>query len=82
MQLKDTLNKCGAQALLGREKSICYLHKEQLFCDYYDFLQNSPQAMCEFQGCFMEEYSWAEPGMYELQEKKWLKQKSTFPASH
>ena len=74
MQLVDTLKKHGVQNLFGRAKSICYVKKDLFSCDYYDFLQNDANAICEFQGIFMEEYSWAEAGMYELQEKKQLKQ--------
>ena len=72
MQLTDTLKKNGVQALLGRQKSLCYLNKALFSCDYYDFLQGDANAVCAFQGSFMEEYSWAEAGLYELLEKKRL----------
>ncbi len=69
-QLVDTLKKHEAEMIFGRGKGICYIHRDLLSCDYYDFLNDDRDAVCSFQGEFMSEYSWAEGGVYALLERK------------
>ena len=40
--------------------------------DYQAFMGGDEDAICQFQGEFMQQYSWAEPMVYTLQEKKEL----------
>jgi len=40
--------------------------------DYQAFLDGDQDAVCRFQGEFMHPYSWAEPMVYTLLEKKAL----------
>ena len=40
--------------------------------DYQDFMNGDRDAICQYQGVFMQQYSWAEPMVYTLQEKKEL----------
>ena len=35
-------------------------------------MSGDEDAICQFQGEFMQQYSWAEPMVYTLQEKKEL----------
>ncbi|MEG2098254.1 MAG: response regulator [Pseudoflavonifractor sp.] len=71
-QLVDTLKQYNAQEIFGREKGICYINRHKVSCDYFDFLSDDDEAICEFQDEFMEEYTWAEAGLYALHEKKAL----------
>lgn len=69
-QLVDTLKTYKAEMAFGREKGLCYIRRDLLSCDYYDFLNDDADAICNFQGEFMSEYSWAEGAMYALEERK------------
>ena len=40
--------------------------------DLQDFMDGDEDAICQYQGVFMQQYSWAEPMVYTLQEKKEL----------
>lgn len=72
-QLVDVLKKYHAEDAFGRGKGLCYVSRDMVSCDYYDFLEDNPEAFCDFQNEFMSDYSWAESGIYSLMEKKRLK---------
>ncbi|MEG1152937.1 MAG: response regulator [Ruthenibacterium sp.] len=68
--LADTLKKHGCGDILVRGRGFCYIKKDAVDSDYYDFLNNNAQAICEFQGEFMSDYSWGDAAVYSLGEKK------------
>lgn len=69
-ELTDTLRDCAAEELILRARGILQLQLELLDSDYQCFLDGDEDAICHFQGDFLRQYSWAEPMIYTLQEKK------------
>lgn len=69
-ELTDTLKAYSAEALFLRERGSIRIRMELVDSDYQQFLNGSMEACCKFQGAFMQQYSWAESAVYELQERK------------
>lgn len=53
-----------------RSKGTCGISLKEVNCDYYEFLKGNTAAICAFQGDIITDYSWAEPVIFELHEKK------------
>ncbi|MEG1426866.1 MAG: response regulator [Oscillospiraceae bacterium] len=68
--LTDTLKQYDCGNILIRGRGFCYIDKNSVASDYYDFLNNDKNALCEFQGEFMSDYSWGSSAIYTLSEKK------------
>ncbi len=71
-ELTDTLRDYGADELILRARGSLQLRMELTDSDYRRFMEGDEDAICQFQGDFMRQYSWAEPMIYTLQEKKQL----------
>lgn len=71
-ELTDTLRDYAAEELILRARGSLQLRLELVDSDYQRFLDGDPDAVCQFQGSFLRQYSWAEPMVYTLQEKKQL----------
>ncbi len=71
-ELTDTLRDCAAEDLILRARGSLQLRLELVDSDYQRFLEGDEDAICHFQGDFLRQYSWAEPMIYTLQEKKQL----------
>lgn len=71
-ELTDTLRDCAAEELILRARGSLQLRLELVDSDYQRFLGGDEDAICHFQGDFLRQYSWAEPMIYTLQEKKQL----------
>ena len=71
-ELTDTLRDCAAEELILRARGSLQLRLELVDSDYQRFLDGDEDAICHFQGDFLRQYSWAEPMIYTLQEKKQL----------
>ena len=69
-ELADTLRDYAAEELLIRSRGSLQVRMELVDSDYQDFIDGDEDAICQFQGVFMQQYSWAEPMVYTLQEKK------------
>lgn len=69
-ELTDTLKTCGAEQLFIRERGSIRVQIDLADSDYQDFLNGSMEACLQFQGAFMQQYSWAESAVYGLQERK------------
>lgn len=69
-ELADTLKEYGAEELLVRTRGSIQIKIELADSDYADFMNGSVDAICKFQGDFMNQYSWAETRVYRLEEKK------------
>ncbi|MEG1175900.1 MAG: response regulator [Ruthenibacterium sp.] len=68
--LTDTLKQHNCGGLLIRGRGFCYIEKDAVDSDYYDFLNHDSNAICEFQNEFMSDYNWGIPILYALSEKK------------
>lgn len=71
-ELTDTLRDYAAEELILRARGSLQLRMELTDSDYRRFMEGDEDAICQFQGDFMRQYSWAEPMIYTLQEKKQL----------
>ena len=71
-ELTDTLRDCAAEELILRARGSLQLRLELVDSDYQRVLEGDEDAICHFQGDFLRQYSWAEPMIYTLQEKKQL----------
>ncbi|MBO5460203.1 MAG: response regulator [Ruminococcus sp.] len=69
-ELTDTLKEYGAEELLIRNRGSIQVNMEMADSDYADFMNGDIDAICKFQGDFMQQYSWAETMIYRLEEKK------------
>jgi len=71
-ELTDTLKDYAAEELLVRARGDLRIRMEQADSDYESFFMGDEDAICSFQGEFMQQYSWAEPMICSLAEKKSL----------
>ena len=69
-ELADTLRDCGVEEMFLRSRGSLQVRMDMADSDYQRFMGGDQDAICQFQGVFMEQYSWAEPMVYTLQEKK------------
>ena len=69
-ELTDTLKDYGAEKIFIRERGSVRLDLELCDSDYQALLRGDRDAACQFQGSFMEQYSWAEAGVYALEQRK------------
>jgi two-component SAPR family response regulator len=67
MDLKNTLKKVGAEAVLCHETPCYRVDVNLLKCDYFSYLETGKPA---FYGEYMTQYSWAEETSARLQFKK------------
>ena len=58
--------------LWGRDTPIFYRQDilELVDSDFQEFVNGSSEACYKFQGTYMQQYSWAESAVYELEERK------------
>lgn len=69
-ELADTLRDCSVEEMFLRSRGSLQVRMDMAASDYQAFMSGDVDAICKFQGVFMEQYSWAEPMVYTLQEKK------------
>lgn len=71
-ELADTLRDYRIDEMLLRSRGSLRVRTDMADSDYQDFMNGDDDAVCQFQGVFMQQYSWAEPMVYTLQQKKEL----------
>lgn len=83
-ELTDTLRDYGAAEVFQRERGFVRVRMEAADSDYQDFMNGDQDACCLFQGMYMQQYSWAESGIYALQERKelMLSQRAEMPGQN
>ena len=69
-ELADTLRDYAAEELMIRARGSLRIRFELTDSDYRRFMDGDEDAICQYQGVFMQQYSWAEPMVYTLLEKK------------
>ena len=62
----------GAEEMFLRSRGSLRVRMDLADSDYQDFMNGDEDAICQYQGVFMQQYSWAESMVYTLQEKKEL----------
>ena len=58
--LKNTLKSIGMEQVLIREHREIAIRRDLVDCDYYRLLEGDMEALNEYRGQYMAEYSWAE----------------------
>lgn len=58
--LRDTLSKYGVENILVSGWNSLAVDKSQISCDYYDFLNGERNALNNYLGEYMTNYSWSE----------------------
>lgn len=58
--LRDTFAAAGCENILMRQKGKIGIVRERVDCDYYDWLDEKPQAVNLYRGEYMAQYGWAE----------------------
>ena len=71
-ELADTLRDYGAEEMFLRSRGSLRVRMDLADSDFQAFMSGDEDAFCQFQGVFMQQYSWAEPMVCTLQEKKEL----------
>lgn len=57
--LKITLEEHGISDILIKKRDYYAIDKTKINCDYYEYLKGNPEAINEFIGEFMNQYSWS-----------------------
>ncbi|MDD5900909.1 MAG: response regulator [Lachnospiraceae bacterium] len=68
--LKKTLKQAGIESLLICNRNQNSINPEMIDCDYYRFLDGDISAIKEFNEEYMVDYSWGEPTVALLTQKK------------
>ncbi|MBP5607808.1 MAG: response regulator [Lachnospiraceae bacterium] len=68
--LRKSLADAGFEDILIREYNSLAVKTDKLDCDFYNFMERDPDAVREFLGEYMRQYSWAEERIAELMEIK------------
>lgn len=68
--LKKALKQAGIEDLLVCNRNQNAINPTMLDCDYYRFLDGDVSAIQEFNDVYMVDYSWAEPTVATLMNKK------------
>ena len=63
--LKKTLSDLGIEDVIIKQYNSIGIDTTKVSCDYYDFLDGKPEAVEQYNGQFMKQYTWAE---YELSQ--------------
>ncbi len=58
--LEQSLKKIGCDDILAHGRNSYAVYPDRINCDYYKALKSDPQALSEFMGEYMSQYSWAE----------------------
>ena len=69
VDIKHTLSEQQIQNFFIADYNNFRINPEALQCDYYDFLHGSKEAAREFNGEFMNQYSWAEEAAGFIERK-------------
>ena len=67
--IKKSLSELEIQNFFVKEYNNFRINPEIIKCDYYDFLAGDRQAVKDFTGEFMSQYSWAEDVSAFLERK-------------
>lgn len=65
--LLDTLKQVGASGMLLNQNGKVAANKTMFYCDLYEILSGSKEALAHFHGQYMFDYSWAENTTQRLQ---------------
>lgn len=69
-ELADTLRDYGAEEMFLRSRGSLRVRMDLADSDFQAFMSGDEDAICQFQGVFMQQYSWAEPWSARCRRKR------------
>ena len=69
LELKRTLKSIGQEDVLIHDRNSYSIDTEKVSCDYYEFLKGNPTAIRSYMGEFMNQYSWGEEYIWDLENR-------------
>ena len=70
MDLKKALKNVGLEDVLFHGRNEYRLKTEMVDCDYLEFLKGNPEAINAYRGEFMNQYSWAEEYIWDIENAR------------
>ncbi len=67
MDLKKTLKEIGQEDVLYHGRNEYRLNPEKVDCDYFEFMKGNPEAINAYRGEFMNQYSWGEEYIWDIE---------------
>ena len=67
MELKKTLKDIGQEDVLIHNRNQYSLKTDMVDCDYFGFIKGDPAAIRAYKGEFMNQYSWGEEYIWDLE---------------
>lgn len=58
--IQDTFKELGVEEIFNRERAGASILKDKIRCDYFDYLDGTPEGINAYKGEYMLQYSWAE----------------------
>ena len=69
LELKKCLKDIGMEDVLIHNRNEYSIRTDMVDCDYYEFLKGNPAAIRKYNGEFMNQYSWGEEYIWDLENK-------------
>ena len=67
MDLKKALKEIGQEDVLYHGRNEYRLNPDKVYCDYFEFIKGNPEAINAYRGEFMNQYSWGEEYIWDLE---------------
>lgn len=67
LELKKSLKEIGMEEVLIHNRNEYSLRTDMVNCDYYEFLKGNPAAIRAYNGEFMNQYSWGEEYIWDIE---------------
>lgn len=66
IDIRKTLQEKGIYDFFGTRRGLCYIYKDRVKCDYYEYLEDPEKNADLFKGEYLFDYSWGEETLAAL----------------